>query len=78
MSVFVDDAELPYGRMIMCHMIADTQKELHDMAGKIGIKRKWYHEGHYNICLSKRREAVQLGAVEITKRQCALIRAAER
>lgn len=70
MSVYVDDMEAPYGRMIMCHMIADTSEELHAMAARIGVARRWcqdegtYRE-HYDIALSKRALAVKYGAKEI-------------
>lgn len=67
MSVFVDDMRAPLGRMKMCHMIADTESELHDMAIQIGIARKWYQGDHYDICLSKRRQAVAAGAIEISR-----------
>lgn len=72
MSVFVDDARLPYGRMLMCHMTADTIDELHAMADRIGIERKWFQDKsipHYDICQSKRKLAVELGAIEETSRQ---------
>jgi hypothetical protein len=78
MSVYVDDMRAPFGRMIMCHMIADTPEELHAMAERIGVARKWcQHEGmaqeHYDIALSKRALAVKHGAKEITLRQLAAI-----
>lgn len=76
MTVYVDDFECPYGRMKMCHMIADTDDELHEMAENIGIKRKWHQDidkhrySHYDICLSKRDLAIKNGAILITYRQC--------
>lgn len=79
MTVYVDDMHKTpmgrYGRMKMCHMIADTEEELHQMADKLGINRKWYQgppktiNPHYDICSSKRAKAVQLGAKEITMRE---------
>ena len=42
MTVYVDDMKAKFGRMIMCHMIADTDEELHTMASKIGVKLKWH------------------------------------
>jgi hypothetical protein len=68
--VYVDDMKAPFGRMIMCHLLADTDAELHAMAAKIGVARKWHQKAgtphsHYDICLSKRALAVKLGAVEI-------------
>lgn len=74
MTVYVDSARHRYGRMIMCHMVADAPEELHAMADKIGVKRKWFHRHHYNICLAKRAAAVKCGAVEITTRHAAVIR----
>jgi hypothetical protein len=50
-------------------MIGDTEEELHQMARKIGVARKWYQGDHYDICLSKRALAVKLGAREITWRE---------
>lgn len=71
MTVYVDDMKAGFGRMIMCHMIADTDEELHAMADRIGVARKWFQKPgtatrHYDIALSKRALAVQAGAMEIT------------
>lgn len=72
MSVYVDESVWPLGRMVMCHMLADSVEELHTMADKIGVARKWFQSKrfpHYDICKSKRAVAVKLGAVEINRRQ---------
>ena len=71
MTVYVDDMRAPFGRMIMCHMIADSSEELPAMVRPIGIRRKWClsegtSEGHYDSCLAKRKGAGKGGAVEIT------------
>jgi hypothetical protein len=74
MSVYVDDMFATYGRMKMCHMIADSSAELHAMAQKIGMARRWVqHEGkpseHYDVCKEKRDRAIRLGAFPITTRE---------
>jgi Protein of unknown function (DUF4031) len=74
MTVYVDDMRAKFGRLVMCHMIADTDDELHAMADRIGVARKWHqappkHDSHYDIALSKRALAVSFGAREITWRQ---------
>ena len=72
MSVYVDSEKNSYGRMLMCHMMADTIEELHQMADQIGIKREWFQDGkypHYDLCQSKRKEAVRLGAKEVTAKE---------
>lgn len=74
MTVYVDDMRAKFGRLVMCHMIADTDEELHAMADRIGVARRWFQKPgtarrHYDIALSKRALAVAAGAVEITWRQ---------
>lgn len=73
MSVYVDPAVWSYGRMKMCHMVADSLDELHAMADSIGIHRKHFQEGkghdHYDICKSKRNLAIQNGAIEVTAKE---------
>ena len=70
MAVYVDNMKAKYRRMIMCHMIADTDEELRAMAGKIGVQQKWHQGDHFDICLEMRAKAIALGAIEITWRQC--------
>ena len=74
MSVYVDNFRAPYGRMIICHMLADTEAELHAMADAIGVARRWFQGDHYDICLAKRAKAIALGAVEVTTREIVRIR----
>lgn len=79
MSVYVDDMRAPFGRMKMCHMVADSSAELLAMADRIGVARKWLqHAGtryeHFDICLSKRAAAVAAGAIETTQRELAIRR----
>ena len=83
MTVYVDDAMLKYGRMKMCHLIADTDEELHEIARLIGVARKWHqappeHDSHYDICASMRKKAVELGVVEISYRECGCMNARRR
>jgi len=78
MSVYVDTMAARFGRMIMCHMLADTDAELHTMADTIGVARRWHQGDHYDICLAKRALAIAAGAVEITPRQAVEIRRRNR
>lgn len=58
--------------MKMCHMIADTEEELHTMARKIGLKREWFQNTsrpHYDVSVGKRYLATRYGAIEITMRE---------
>lgn len=56
MTVYVDDAVHPFGRMLMCHMWADTEEELLAMADTIGVARKWI-QGHPTLSFGKHRSA---------------------
>lgn len=72
--VYIDSFNAPFRNMIMCHMVADTTEELLDMVDKIGVKRKWIQDKdtpyeHFDICLSKKAKALELGAKEITSRE---------
>lgn len=74
MTAYIDDMYLhPMGKlggMKMSHMIADTEAELHALAGKIGVSRKHFQNGHYDVCLEKRDLAIGFGAQPVTMKQC--------
>ncbi|OWY12473.1 hypothetical protein B6V72_11265 [Thioclava sp. F34-6] len=83
MSVYVDHMRARFGRMKMCHMIADSTEELLAMADQIGIQRKWLQKSgttreHFDIALTKRRLAVEAGAVEISMMELGRILRARR
>lgn len=78
MTVYVDNARAAFGRMKMCHMMADTTAELMAMADKIGVQRKWLQKAgtvyeHFDIALSKRATAIALGAKEVSSRDLGMI-----
>ncbi|MGE3064140.1 MAG: DUF4031 domain-containing protein [Hyphomicrobiaceae bacterium] len=56
MTVYVDDVRHAFGRMVMCHMWADTLDELLAMADRIGVQRKWI-QGHPTLSFGKHRNA---------------------
>jgi hypothetical protein len=70
LSVYVDSPIWPYRGMLMCQ-VADTPEELHAMADRIGMQRKWFQSfvkakrPHYDISEPKRKLAVLFGAIEV-------------
>jgi hypothetical protein len=88
MSVYVDQLIRPkpyyksknerWGWSQSCHMIADTENELHEFARRLGLRREWFQNRHsnprlwhYDLTASKRQQALCLGAKEITPEQFA-------
>jgi Protein of unknown function (DUF4031) len=69
MTVYVDDVRHQFGRMVMCHMWADTLPELLAMADQIGVQRKWLQQPpkaswvHFDVSLGCKTKAISLGAV---------------
>lgn len=69
MTVYVDDVAHKFGRMVMCHMWADTVEELLEMADRIGVQRKWLQQPpkaswvHFDVSITKKKQAIQAGAV---------------
>lgn len=72
MAVYVDNSAHAFGRMIMCHMIADTPAELRLMAMRIGVGLQWFQfqasTPHFDIAKSKRMLAISHGAIELDRR----------
>ena len=75
MSLYVDNARIPYGRMKMSHLIADTPEELRAACATLGLSARYIQHPqspreHLDISLTKRAQAIsRLGAREITSRQ---------
>jgi hypothetical protein len=78
MTVYVDDmlmkATVPNGNRKVTgrwsHMVADTEEELMEFAKKLGLKASWVQypgtpKVHFDVVESKRREAIQKGAVPV-------------
>jgi len=82
MSVYVDTAVPQVHRDFRkkylkgqkwCHLVADTEEELHKFAELLGLKRAWCHRNskilHYDLVESKRELAVRNGAVELSRKE---------
>lgn len=69
MTCYVDDMRAPFGRLIMCHMWADSLEELLAMADRIGVARRWLQQPpkaswvHFDISLGKKALALAAGAI---------------
>ena len=74
MPVYVDNAQLPFRDMLMSHMTADTLDELHEMADRIGMQRRWFQKPpkasypHYDIPDERRFLAIKYGTIPIGRR----------
>lgn len=74
MAVYVDNLRpcIPNERwrwLKSCHLIADTEEELHAFAKKLNLKRAWFQKHrvmpHYDLNYGQRKKAVELGAVGV-------------
>jgi hypothetical protein len=92
MAVYVDrlrdhgDAVRGYARRYgtqWCHMIADSEPELHAFATRIGLQFRWAQypgtiKSHYDLIPSKRALALRLGALSVDDRTFVDIRKRQR
>lgn len=72
MAVYVDPL-IDYGWKLgaSCHLYADSLEELHNFAHGIMMRRQWFQISksgipHYDLTQSRRRMAIQHGAIEFT------------
>lgn len=56
-----------------CHLLADTPEELHAMADKLGIPRRYFQDHpwrwHHDLPEHLRARAIEFGAQELTLRE---------
>ena len=57
-----------------CHLIADTEQELHHFAKRLGLQRAWHQHkpwgiSHYDLTRHYRQKAIKYGAELITRHQ---------
>jgi hypothetical protein len=79
MTVYVDKLfptipQLSWPFSWACHLVADTTIELHAFARQLGLQSEWYQVSqgripHYDLTLNKRKQALRLGAKEISGRE---------
>ncbi len=52
-----------------CHLLADSEDELHRFAKMLGLKQSWFQPRpqfpHYDLTFRKRRAALLNGAIEV-------------
>jgi len=65
MSVYIDCFNARKFGLTLCHMIADGDDELQLMARKIGLKKEWQHNDHYDVSVDKKKLAIKNGAIEV-------------
>ncbi len=83
MSVYVDPALWKWRGKVWCHMLADTEEELHVFAKRLGLKREWHqkpgrYDNHYDLTASKRETAIAMGAIPIDRKRLVQILTAKR
>lgn len=81
MSVYVDEMvacsrnrNWPYDQA--CHLVADSVKELHEFARRLGLRHSWFQSRslpHYDLTIGMRFKAIKLGAIEVDRNEFSLI-----
>jgi len=80
-SVYVDGMQMHAhapkvrGRAVAwCHMMADTEAELLEMATQLGLKLHWRDGDHFDLTSKQRERAINLGAKPVTSRDLVALR----
>lgn len=73
MAVYVDELVFESRGRMWCHLLADTDEELHRFAGRLGLPSSSFHRrpgrswrDHYDLTEDARLQAIGLGALEIS------------
>ena len=76
--LYVDSMRMPFGRMLMSHMIADTPQELAEAEKTLGLPKgsiqypsTW--KEHLDVSQSKRAEAIKMGAKVTPTKELAMM-----
>ncbi|WP_439574364.1 DUF4031 domain-containing protein [Phreatobacter sp.] len=75
MTVYVDEAIWHWQGLRWCHLLADTEQELHGFAARLGVHRLVYQgppkttAPHYDLTAFERRKAIALGAKVSTRQE---------
>jgi Protein of unknown function (DUF4031) len=67
-TVYVDDAHLPWRGRRWSHLVAEAAEELHQAAERLGLRREWAQDKgrvlHYDLPDELRERAIELGLAE--------------
>lgn len=70
--VYVDEATWEWRGQLWSHLLADSIDELHEFAGRLGLRRSWFQGSsrfpHYDLTANKRLQAIRLGAQAVDVR----------
>ena len=75
MTVYVDDAIWVWKDRKWCHLMADSEAELHRFAHRLGLQLSSYQgppktsAPHYDITGFERDRAIRLGAIPVGRRE---------
>ena len=72
MAVYVDPPIWEWRGKHWCHLTADTERELHEFAARLGLRRSWFQhkahkpwQDHYDVTEGVRFKALKFGAVDL-------------